>query len=277
MGERHRRNAFGIRLATAAMQPAVAGLVGAVLLASAAAYVSGLGGFLEGGVWIWLLVWGLVCAAALVVLNFGDPEEQRRRLEEELTAQTRRMAIRDPDVARLLEAAIGYRLDMQAIERSAAAAAGGLLEGTIGQIAQWLSAIAQLAHHVDEGRKGARQLAVTMTELRERIDGLEARAAESTDKALARTLRDTIAGRRHQLRTAEAQLNLDEQAALRLEQAVAALASVSMHIAMVARKESELSDLDGLHDGINGEIDAITQLLSAYERTNEERISVPTG
>lgn len=72
---------------------------------------------------------------------------------------------------------------------------------------------------------------------------------------------------------AESLASLNEQAALRLEQAVASLGTVSYQLAMVARKEVELSGLASVKNDIGTEIERIQQLLAAFDRAR--RLAAP--
>lgn len=257
------------RLAMALTHPRVGLLIGAVIVGAAIAKVLGPLGYLNEVTWLWLLVWGLGCVALQVVALLSDPDEGRRLHRDLLDAETDIAAIHDPEIARMVSTAIEYRLDIARFEANAATAADGHVADTVGRVTHWLGGIARLAHHVDEFRIGARQHATQIADLRQRIDGLEERAHDSTDRSLIQQLRETIAGRRHQLRLAEEEASLNERAALRLEQAVTALGTMSLQLAMVVRKNEEFSNLDTVRSDINAEIAAVDQLLLAYDRTSK--------
>ena len=257
------------RLAMALTHPKVGGLIGVVIVAAAVAKVFGPLGYLNDVTWLWLLIWGLGCVMLQVIALLNDPEEGRRLLRDLLDAETNIAAIHDPEITRMVGTAIEYRLDIARFETNAATAVGGHLADTVAQMTHWLEGIARLAHHVDGFRIGARQHASAIVGLRRRIDGLEERARDSTDRALIQQLRETIAGRRHQLRVAEEEASLNERAALRLEQAVAALGTMSLQLAMVVRKNEEFSTFDTVRSDINSEIEAVDQLLVAYDRTSK--------
>jgi hypothetical protein len=258
----------GAKLDAVFMRPIVGSLLATTIIAVAASYVLGLRGYLQQSTWVWLLLWGLGCAALLVSTLLDDPGEERRVRRIQLEEDFGLAGIHDPTVANLLSTAIGYRLDFDRFERNAAAAAGGQLVDTLAQVTQWLAGIGRLAHHIDEFRISAANHAAATLDLRQRIDGLEARARENSDETLLRQLRETIAGRRFQLRLLEEEASLNESASLRLEQAVAELGTVSLQFAMVARKDRELSDMDKLRPEIDTEIEAIDSLIAAYDRTS---------
>lgn len=268
------RNHTSAGLKMALTHPAVASVAGLMMIVVAAAYVLGARGMLQPSTWMWLGLWGAVCVAGAAIATIRDPDEKRRLAQEALEDRLGLAGIRDAEALRMLHAAIAYRLDIARCESGAAMLAGGTLVETLARVGQWLDGIARLAHHVDESRAAIARQTASIADLRQRIDGLEARAAGSSEARLASQLRETIAGRRHQLRMAEEQSNLDERAVLRLEQAVAALGSVATQLAIAAGKDRELASVDTINLGIDSEIEAIDQLLAAYDRTGRQAITV---
>jgi hypothetical protein len=260
------RKRTGSGLKMALTQPVVGGIAGIMMVVVATAYVLGGRGLLQPTLWMWLALWGAGCVAGAVFITIGDPEEKRRLLQESLADRLGLVRIRDVEARRMLQVAIEYRLDISRGENTAAVLAGGTLTETVSRVALWLEGIARLAHHVDESRTSALRQTMSIVDLRQRIDGLEARAAESSDARMAGQLRETIAGRRHQLRMAEEQSILNERAVLRLEQAVAALGSVATQLAIAAGKDRELAGVDTINLGIETEIEAIDHVLAAYDR-----------
>jgi hypothetical protein len=260
------------RLATALTRPALGWFLGFVILACALARVAGSLDYVQPRTWLWLLLWGAFCACILVTVSLRDPEESQQVLAAQILRRLGVDAIRDQEVASMLRVAADYRLEIARLDVRATPA-GGLMADTVNSIAIWLDGIAGLARHVDSFRADADRQAAAIFELRQRIQGLETRITESLNASLTAQLRETIAGRRHQLRMAEGLASLNEQAALRLEQAVASLGTVSYQLAMVARKEAELSGLASVKDDIGTEIERIHQLLAAFDRAR--RLTAP--
>ena len=81
-------------------------------------------------------------------------------------------------------------------------------------------------------------------------------------------LRETIAGRRHQLRMAEELDGLTERGLLSLENAVASVGAVCAQLAMVSSQEDGLSGAPLLTTDIAAEIEQVDATLAAFERVH---------
>ena len=79
-------------------------------------------------------------------------------------------------------------------------------------------------------------------------------------------LRETMAGRRHQLRTIEELEILTERGLLRLEHAAAALGTIHAQLAMFTARGEEQGDAVTLAQDINAEIREIDAVLAALDR-----------
>ena len=137
------------------------------------------------------------------------------------------------------------------------------------RIDRWVWRLGELARRIDAFEADAGAQATLAFELRQRIGELEARAGETPDQRLVAQLRETIAGRRHQLRMAEELDSLTERGGLRLEQAVSALGTIASQLAMVASRGDDLSETSAIAGDIGEEITQIDFLLAAFDRTED--------
>ena len=105
--------------------------------------------------------------------------------------------------------------------------------------------------------------------LLQRLNALAERIDTVSDKRTTYQLRETMAGRRQQLRAIEELESLFERGLLRLEHAVAALGTVHARLATLVMRGEEQGDTAALTHDINGEIQEIELFLTALDRVQD--------
>ncbi len=221
------------------------------------------------GAGLWWLFGAALFYVYRVMSVYDDPATEGRMLRELMAAHLGLDRLRDKAVHRQVAMAIDYRVKLAALESVQSENSGELVRETLPRIDRWVWRLGELARRVDAFQADAGAQATLAFELRQRIGELEERAGATPDQRLVAQLRETIAGRRHQLRMAEELDSLTERGGLRLEQAVAALGTIAAQLAMVASRGVDLSETPDINGDIGEEITQIDFLLAAFDRTED--------
>ena len=243
-------------------------------LMGAAAYWLAAQTLLGSSAWLWWLLGAVLFYVYRVMSVYDDPDTERRVLRELMAAHLGLDLLRDKAVHRQVAMAIDYRVKLAALESAAPESSGEPVRETLPRIDRWVWRLGELARRVDAFQADAGAQATLAFELRQRIGELEERARETSDQRLVAQLRETIAGRRHQLRMAEELDSLTERGGLRLEQAVAALGTIASQLAMVASRGDDLAGTSAIAGDIGEEIKQIDFLLAAFDRTEDMQPNV---
>ena len=161
--------------------------------------------------------------------------------------------------------AVAHRVRMEQMLR-AGGSGRGLPTQTLAAVDDWLSGMGRLAVRLEYFRAAFELQPESRLPLVERVQDLERRVAESSDQRTTEQLRETLAGRRHQLRVIQELESLVERGLLRLEHAVAALGTINVQLAMFVARDAEEEGAGPFTPDINAEIREIDAILAALDR-----------
>ena len=224
--------------------------------------------------WIAILLFGLAAEGALILSSLSDPESGASNVGAMLEAHFGAFGIGDDAIREQVTQAIEYRARMEDVLGGKGRALRGTMSETVAGVDSWLTGIGRLAKRLDRFRDDASFQSADKFQLRERIDDLERRAREASDKKVQRQLRETIAGRKHQLRMIEELENLMERGDLRLEHAVGALGTIYTQVTIFAARGMDEVDAARLAREISDEIDQVDAVLAAMDRIYEAATAV---
>lgn len=265
-------NAMVIQLARmeyAVMRFESATMIALTIISTPAAYLLARVLLLPEEAWIWTLLFGLVAEAALITSGMFDTEASARHVGTMLAAHFGLMGIGNDDIREQVTRAVEHRVRMEDVLGGKGRATRGAMSETVAGVDSWLTGISRLANRLDRLRDDAAFQFAGKFRLRERIDDLEQRAREASDKKVQRQLRETIAGLRHQLRTIEELESLMERGELRLEHAVGALGTIHTQVTIFAARGMDAGDAARLADEISDEIGQVDAVLAAMDRIYE--------
>jgi hypothetical protein len=179
------------------------------------------------------------------------------------------VGIGDDAIRTQVSRAIEYRARMEGLLGGKGRALRGTMSETVAGVDSWLRGIGRLAKRLDRFRDDASFQSADKFQLRERIGDLKRRTREAFDKKVQRQLRETIAGRKHQLRMIEELENLMDRGELRLEHAVGALGTIYTQVTIIAARGLDEGDAARLASEISNEIDQVNAVLAAMDRIYE--------
>jgi hypothetical protein len=136
---------------------------------------------------------------------------------------------------------------------------------------EWLAHAGRLALRLDDFQAEFHLQSEARSRLRDRIRDFERRISESRDEATIAQLRETLAGRRRQLRAIEELGSLVGRGLLRLEHAVTALGTIRGRLAVLVACEDEGGEADRFIADNDTEIRQIDAVLVDLDRTYAER------
>ena len=211
------------RLEYAVMRFESAAMIALTILATAAAYLLAGWHVLPDSVWIAVSSFGLVAEGVLIWSSMSDPKAGTGHVGGMLEEYFGVLGIDNDSIRKQVDRAIEYRARMEEVLGGKKRALDGAVSETVAGVDNWLRGIGRLAKRLDQIRNEASFLSAEKFRLRKRIDDLDCQVREGSDKKTQRQLRETVAGRKHQLRKIEELENLLERGELRLEHAVGAL------------------------------------------------------
>jgi len=224
-------------------------------------------------VWMMIQLWWAFMASSFAVVTYRNRDNDAGILKDLLEDDLHAGELRDEDLARQIRLAVGYRTALETTLRAGGRDNPAYIADTLVRLDDWLSGLGRLARRVDHFRTETAFQAGQIFDLRQRIADLDARVAEATDMKLIGQLRETIAGRRDQLRLAEELDGLTERGLLSIEHAVASVGTVCAQLALVSTSEHGLSDGADLSRDIGTEIEQVDAILAAFERVHGGSVS----
>lgn len=257
------------RLEYAAMRFESAVTIALTIILSPAAYLLAGVLLLPAESWLAILLFGLVAEIALVTASVTDPKSGESHVGGLLEKHFGVIGINDSAIRRQVDRAFEYRIRIEDVLGGKRPALRDALSETVAAVDSWLSGIGSLAKRLDRLREDASFQAADKFELRERIEDLERRSLEASDKKVQGQLRETAAGRKHQLRMIDELENLMERGELRLEHAVGALGTIYTQVTIFAARGMDEGDGARLNDEISGEIEQVDAVLAAMDRIYE--------
>ena len=253
------------KLESAILSPGLAAFVGLGIFGLA--WQRGEAGFdIALPVWRMIQLWWAFMACSFVVVTYRNGDNDAGILKDLLEDDLHVGELQDEDLARQIRLVVGYRTALEVSLRTGGRDNPAYIADTLARLDDWLSGLGRLARRVDHFRTETAFQAGQIFDLRQRIADLNARVAETTDMRLIGQLRETIAGRRHQLRLAEELDGLTERGLLSIEHAVASVGTVCAQLALVSSSEHGLSDGADLSRDIGTEIEQVDVILAAFER-----------
>ncbi len=257
------------RLEYAATRFESAAMIALTIISTPAAYLLAGIQLLPDEAWIAILLFGLAAEATLILSSMSDSESGAGHVGAMLEAHFGAIGIGDDSIREQVVQAIEYRARMEDVLGGKGRALRGAMSETVAGVDSWLTGIGRLAKRLDRFREDASFQSADKFQLRERIDDLERRAQEVSDKKVERQLRETSAGRKHQLRMIEELENLMERGDLRLEHAVGALGTIYTQVTIFAARGMDEGDAARLAREISDEIDQVDAVLAAMDRIYE--------
>jgi len=257
------------RLEFATMRFESAAMIALTIVATPAVYLLAGIRLLPGEAWIAILLFGLAAEGALILSSMSDPESGTSHVGAMLEAHFGVLGIRDKAIREQVGRAFEYRVRMEDVLGGKGRVLRGTMSETVAGVDSWLTGIGRLAKRLDRFRDEALFQSADKFQLRERISDLEGRAREVSDKKVQRQLRETMAGRRHQLRMIEKLENLMERGELRLEHAVGALGTIYTQVTIFAARGMDEGDAARLAHEISDEIEQVDAVLAAMDRVYE--------
>jgi hypothetical protein len=219
-------------------------------------------------VWLMIQLWWAFMAGSFAVITYRNGDHDPGILKDLLEDDLHVGELRDEDLAQQIRLAVGYRTALEATLRTGGRDYPPYIADTLVRLDDWLSGLGRLARRVDHFRTETAFQAGQIFDLRQRIADLDTRVAEAIDMKLIGQLRETIAGRRHQLRLAEELDGLTERGLLSIEHAVASVGTVCAQLALVSTSEHGYSDGANLSKDIGAEIEQVDSILAAFERVH---------
>jgi len=219
-----------------------------------------------GWAWMAVLLLGLVAVSILIATAMTDSESIAGSVTSILADYFNVEGIADTTIRTQIVQAMAHRARMEEVLFRSGQGTRNLVSDALSAVDDWLSGMGRLALRLETFQTEFHLQSETRLHLLERIDNLERRIGESSDKRTKDQLRETMAGRRHQLRAIEELESLIERGLLRLEHAAAALGTIHAQLAMFAARGEEQGDAVTLAQDINAEIRDIDAVLAALDR-----------
>jgi hypothetical protein len=221
---------------------------------------------LPGWAWIAVVLLGLAAVSILIATAITDPESIADSVTSTLADYFKVEGIADATIRTQIIQAMAHRARMEEVLFRSSQGTRNLVSDALSAVDDWLSGMGRLALRLETFQTEFHLQSETRLHLLERIDNLERRIGESSDKRTKDQLRETMAGRRHQLRAIEELESLIERGLLRLEHAAAALGTIHAQLAMFTARGEEQGDAVALAQDINAEIREIDAVLAALDR-----------
>ena len=276
-----RNLSLGTRIRLARLEHAVtrlesAAVIAMTIIAAPSAYLLGGTAMISHDVWIGILLFGLAAEGVLIWASLSEPASNAIGVGEMLGADLGVRSLQDDAIRGQLTRAIEYRAGIEVGLSGKGRALRAAMAETVAGVDSWLSGIVRLAKRLDRFRDAATLQSADKFELRERIHDLEKRAGEAADKRVQGQLRETMAGRRHQLRLIEELESQMERGELQLEHAVGALGTIYAQITIFAARGMDHGDAAGLAHEISDEIGEVDAMLVAMDRVYEPDLASST-
>lgn len=249
-----------------------AAMIALTIIATPAVYLLAGIQLLPDEAWIGVLLFGLVAEGALILSSMTDPESGSSHVGAMLEAHFGVVGISDDALRGQVSRAIEYRARMEAVLGGKRRELSGTMSETVAGVDSWLRGIGRLAKRLDRFRDDASFQSAEKFQLRQRIDDLERRTREASDKKVQCQLRETTAGLKYQLRVIEELENLMERGELRLDHAVGALGTIYTQVTIFVARGTNEGDAARLAREISDEVDQVDAVLAAMDRIYEPTV-----
>ena len=220
-------------------------------------------------VWGWPLL-GLAGLVVLVYTSLTDVEANARVLSGLFREQFDPRKIRDQALRRDVETALEYQRRIEAQARGQKSGAlRDRLEDTANQLSDWIGNIYKLASRLDSYRQDELLARERETVPRE-VEKLTARRRVESEPAIQRELDEVRESRDKQWQTLRALDARMQQAALQLEQSMAALATVHSQVQLIDARDVDSSRSDRLEADIREQVNRLNDLIGSINEISDE-------
>ena len=216
-----------------------------------------------------VLAAGLAAVAVLTALALREPTLVEASVLQALEEFFGFAEIGDESVKLLVGQVIYHRARMETLLFRGDSKAAEPIAHALDAVDNWIVGINALAVLLEPLQLASVTQSSQKLSLAERIRDLETRIAAASDRSTRDQMRETLAGRRLQLRTIEELESLHERGYLRLEHAVAALCAVDSKLAMLAASGAEQASAEAFVKDIGMEICEIDVVRAAIKRVYE--------
>ncbi|MBN1955056.1 MAG: hypothetical protein JW900_08410 [Anaerolineae bacterium] len=213
-------------------------------------------------IWAWPAL-GLLGLLAIVYTSLTDANTNARVLLDLFQGQFDPRKIKDAGLRQDVESALEYQRHIEALVRSQRPGAlRERLEGTAGQLSDWIGNIYLLASRLDAFR-GDTLLAKERVHVPQEIEGLAARRRLEDDPAVRRQLDHVLESKEQQWQTLRALDTRMKQAELQLEQSLTSLATVYSQVQLIDAQDVDSGRSDRLRTDIQEQIQRLNDLVSS--------------
>jgi len=220
-------------------------------------------------VWGWPLL-GLVGLAILIYTSLTDAEANAKVLLGLFREQFAPRKIKDPALRQDVETALEYQRRIEAQARGQRSGAlRDRLEDTANQLSNWISNIYKLASRLD-GYRQDELLARERETVPREVEKLAARRKVESDPTIQRELDEVLESKGRQWQTLRALDTRMQQAALQLEQSMAALATVHSQVQLIDARDVDSGRSDRLEADIREQVDRLNDLIGSINEISEE-------
>ena len=209
---------------------------------------------------------GIAMATVLIVTTLTDPESVRTACVAALEDHFNIGAITDDALRDQMAQAVAHRAHLAVVHVQFGTGMRDYEPVALSAIDEWLTGMGRLALRLESLQAEFRLQSEARPMLLQRLNSLAERMDTVSDKRTTDQLRETMAGRRQQLRAIEELESYFERGLLRLEHAVAALGTVHAQLTTLVMRGEERGDTTAVMHDIESEISEIEVFLIALDR-----------
>jgi len=219
--------------------------------------------------WGWPLL-GLLGVAAIFYSSLSDPEANARVVHNLLQQRFNPGEIGDRALREEVETAMAYQQQIETqIRQQRAGVMRDRLQDTANQLSEWMANVHRLAVTLDAFRRDE-LLTRDLNAVPEELNALAMRYDMERDPDLRHELAGVVASKRKQWQTLCTLKTRMEQAELRLEQSMTALATIYGQIQLIGTREMDSGRADRLQADIREEIAQLDDLLRSINEISEQ-------
>ncbi|MGD2146000.1 MAG: hypothetical protein PVH41_04845 [Anaerolineae bacterium] len=220
-------------------------------------------------VWGWPFL-GLLGVAAIFYSSLNDPEANARVVRNLVQQRFNPREIGDRALREEVETALAYQQQIETqIRQQRAGVMHDRLQDTANQLSEWIANVHRLAVTLDAFRRDE-LLARDMKTVPEELETLTARRDLERDPEIRQELARVVASKGKQWQTLRTLHTRMEQAELRLEQSMTALATIYGQIQLIGAREMDTGRADRLQADIREEIAQLDDLLRSINEISEQ-------
>ena len=254
------------RFSHALCQPETLATLMLTSLAATLLYVDGPQLAMPWWAWPTTAAIGIAMATVLIVATLADPESVRNACVAALEDHFNVSAITDDALRDQMAQAVAHRARLAVLHVQFETGMRDSETVALSAIDEWLTGMGRLALRLESLQSEFRLQTEARPMLLQRLKSLAQRMDSVSDQRTSDQLRETMAGRRNQLRAIEELESFFERGLLRLEHAVAALGTVHAQLSTLAMRGEERGEATSFTCDIQNEISEIEVFLIALDR-----------